>query len=618
MSKMISRRRTGPPTARSRRGFHEAWSSLVACCLWFCRGSAALNPVLEAFAKPGEFAVDLRPAGPRPPPAAPRSHFVHMFALTIAVACLASVLARAASGEDPSRRIALVIGNSNYKTIPMLPNPRRDAGAIADSLERLGFEVRRVLDGDRADFEQALQTFVADRRSADIALFYFAGHGIQINGENYLLPVSIKAPRIEALLEQSLGLNEVRGEMQRADPGLTIIILDSCRDNPFGPVLTQQTGETATPISIGQGLAKVSGAAGMLIAYATQPGEVAYDGFGEHSPFTESLLAYLEQPGLEIRLMLGRVREQVVEETQGGQVPWVEEAVLGEFYFSERPDYQAAAIDTADSYDLTFWRSIARSSDVRDFEAYLTKFPDGAFAPLADNRVKALKLASADLGAAPAKIDPAPLSDEIRRQVKNSLFWLGYYNGNLGSAQDPRVSFAVKAFQSAIGTVPSGRLTKTQVKQLHYAAANALISTGERLADQIVFKRARLRGIERGVSEIALPAYRELVRRVADTEGGTQILAEAKAQVDAMRGKLDALRRQSGQAERQYFTLVAAAGSGYAEFMRAARRSHVRAGGTEGYDPEASETRRQIFLRHALEYANGGRIDEDRWIREIS
>ena len=617
MSEMISRRRTSPPTTGSKRAFDEA-RSLLPCRLWFCQGFDALNRIMEALEKPGEPAVDPLPTGLRPSQAAPRFLLLSVFTLAVTLAFPVSVSALAASEEAPSRRIALVIGNSNYKTIPMLPNPRRDASAIADSLKRLGFEVRRVLDGDQADFDQALQAFAADRRSADIALFYFAGHGIQINGENYLLPVSIKAPKVEAILEQSLGLNDVRAEMQRADPGLTIVILDSCRDNPYGPMVTQRTGETATPISIGQGLAKVSGAAGMLIAYATQPGEVAYDGFGEHSPFTKSLLAYLEKPGLEIRLMLGRVREQVVEETKGGQVPWVEEAVLGEFYFSERPDFQKAAIDDTDGYDLAFWRSISRSSDARDFEAYLTKFPDGAFALLADNRLKALKVASYGLDAEPVKIDPAPLSDEIWRQIKNSLFWLGYYNGNLGSAQDPRVAFAVKAFQSAFGTVPSGTLTKAEVKQLHYAAANSLISTGERIADQIVFERARLRSIERGISEIALPAYRELVQRMADKEEGTQILAEAKEQVDDMRGKLETLRRQSEQVEQQYFTLVAAAGSGYTEFMRAARRSHVRAGGTEGSDLEASETRRQVFLRHALEYANGGRIDEDRWIKEIS
>ncbi len=591
--------------------------SFPAGRLWISRGANRLGTGLMAQMEPRDFVFGLRQAGLCLRSAVSRALSTGGLALLIVLALGAPMAVADASQDETPRRIALVIGNSNYETIPVLPNPRRDASAIADSLERLGFEVRRVLDGDQEDFDQAVQAFAADRRSADIALFYFAGHGIQINGENYLLPVSIKAPKVDAILEQSLGLNDVRAEMQRSDPGLTIIILDSCRDNPFGPMLTQRTGETVTPISIGQGLAKVTGAAGMLIAYATQPGEVAYDGFGEHSPFTESLLAYLEKPGLEIRLMLGRVREQVVEETQGGQVPWVEEAVLGEFYFSERPDIQTAATNAAGGFDLAFWRSISRSEDARDFEAYLTKFPDGAFALLADNRLKALKVAGNLAEAAPAKIDPAPLSDEIWRQVKNSLFWLGYYNGNLGSAQDPRASFAVKAFQSAAGTVPSGKLTEAQVKQLHYAAANSLISTGERLADQIVFERARLRGIERGISEIAMPAYRELVQRVADKEESTQILAEAKAQVDAMHGKLDALRRQSEQAEQQYFTLVAAAGSGYAEFMSAARRSHVRAGGTEGSDLEASESRRQVFLRHALEYANGGKIDEDRWIKEL-
>lgn len=584
---------------------------------WFSRGASRLGFGLMAHLEPGEFAFGLRHAGLCLRLAASRALLTGGLALLIALVLVTPMTVAADSQDDTPRRIALVIGNSNYETIPTLPNPRRDASAIADSLERLGFEVRRVLDGDQEDFDRAVQAFAADRRSADIALFYFAGHGIQINGENYLLPVSIKAPKVDAILEQSLGLNDVRAEMQRTDPGLTIIILDSCRDNPFGPMLTQRTGETVTPISIGQGLAKVNGSAGMLIAYATQPGEVAYDGFGKHSPFTESLLAYLEKPGLEIRLMLGRVREQVVKETQGGQVPWVEEAVLGEFYFSEQSEIQTAATNAADGYDLAFWRSISRSDDARDFEAYLTKFPDGAFTLLADNRLKALKVAGSLADAAPAKIDSAQTSDESWRQIKNSLFWLGYYNGDLGSAQNPNVSFAIQAFQSAVGTIPSGKLTKAQVNQLHYAASNSLISTGERLADQIVFERARLRGIERGISEIAMPAYRELVQRVADKEDSTQILAEAKAQVDAMHRKLDVLRRQSEQAEQQYFTLVAAAGSGYADHITAARRSHVRAGGTEGSDSGISVSRRRVFLRQALDYANGGKIDEDLWLKEL-
>ena len=520
-----------------------------------------------------------------------------------------------AGPHEGPRRVALVIGNSAYENIPTLPNPRRDAGAVADSLERLGFEVTRVLDGDQRAFEEALAAFGESRKSSDIALFYFAGHGIQVNGENYLLPTSVQAPDADAIIEQSLGLNEVRARLQDADPGLAIIILDSCRDNPFGPMVTQTTGETAEGISFRQGLAEMSGAAGMLIAYATQPGKIAYDGVEEHSPFTASLLGYLEEPGLEIRLMLGRVREAVVEKTRGAQVPWVEEAVLGEFYFSDRP--AALAAGPVNGHDLAFWQSIRGSDEAGDYEAYLTEFPEGAFALLSANRLKALVFAAERAVAMDAKIESADLRAEDWRRIKNSLFWLGYYNGPLGGEPDPGVGFSIQAFQRTLDLAPSGKLTLGEAKQLHFSAASSLISMGERLADQIVFERARLRGIDRGISEIALPAYRELVQRLAGKQDREQVLAEARGQVEAMQRQLTLLKRRFAQASQQYLTVVAAAGAGYADILSTARTSHIRAGGTEDAAAGPHRLRRRVFLQHALDYAERGEIDEGLWIEEL-
>ncbi len=526
--------------------------------------------------------------------------------------------ARRAEAETP-RRVAFVVGNSEYRNITALANPRRDAQAIAGALERVGFEVTKVIDGDQQTITRALSDFTERSRGSDIVLFFFAGHGVQINGENYLLPVSIETTDPEAILEQSLSLNQLRNQLRAADPGLAIVILDSCRDNPFGPLATINAAETAAPLVFGKGLAQTQGAAGMLIAYATQPGELAYDGTGTHSPFTESLLRHFEETALEIRLMLGRVREDVVTKTGGKQVPWVEEAVLGEFYFSEpaAADGEQLAGKLADD-DLIFWRSIWRSTKADDYKAYLGQFPEGTFAALASNRLAALSAPASDTPEGLAGGQTAStMTEEDWRLIKNSLYWLGYYNGPLSGTTDEAVTGSIQAFQDTLHEAKSGRLTGPQRLQLHDAAADSLISLGERLAERVVFDQARLVSIDRGISDIAMPAYAELVERLSGSPDGEAILAEAKQQLDAMRQKRDTVSRYFERATQHYMTVVAAASSGYLEQVKAARTSIVRAGGTENANARFLGSRRQLFLKHALDYADNGGIDEKLWIAEL-
>ncbi len=532
--------------------------------------------------------------------------------------------ASAATGAEPGgsnapRRVAFVVGNSNYRSIATLANPSRDALAVAEALERLGFEVTRVIDGDRQGLADALASFAERSRGSDIVLFYYAGHGVQINGENYLLPVSIEVTETESIFEQSIGISEVRERLSEADPGLTLFVLDSCRNNPFGPMPARRSGEAGTPLVIGQGLARMSGAAGLLIAYATEPGGVALDGIGLHSPFTAALLRHIEAPGLEIRLLLGRVREDVVANTAGRQVPWVEEAVLGEFYFSE-PKFGDGerAIAGSGEHDLIFWRSVWRSTDASDYEAYLEQFPDGAFAALAVNRLKALRAsAAAAAQPLPQAVSEAEIDAEGWRLIKNSLYWLGYYGGPLTGARDAGVVGSIRALQEARYERPTGSLTPPQLQNLHDAAADSLIALGERLAERIVFDRARLRSIDRGIADIALPAFRELEQRLAGKAEGVEILAEVKRQLDAMGQRRDSVARQFERASQSYLTVVAAAGSGYAEQVRAASLGRSRAGATERVSDRFLSSRRQLFLRHSLEYAMKGRIDEELWVEQL-
>ena len=518
--------------------------------------------------------------------------------------------------RDDHRRTALVIGNSDYRHVQKLVNPSRDARTIAAKLAQIGFDVTTVIDGDTAALHDALSTFSRRSKNSDIALFFYAGHGVQINGENYFLPVSTTAGPNDSILRQALSLNEVRRQLQRASPALTIFILDACRDNPFGAGTRGQPWETKAPVVLKPGLAQVQSAAGMLIAYATQPGKFAYDGKGEHSPFTASLLRYIDEPGLEIRLMLGRVREDVVAHTGGGQIPWVEEAVLGEFYFTERTQPKGAALAQAQADDVTFWRSIWRSTDAKDYEAYLARYPKGAYATLAANRIKALK-ASVRETAVTALADGEDWNVDQWRHVQNSLYWLGYYNGKPTGIADTGVLNAVQAFQAGAYEKPTGRLTAPQAGRLHTAAANSLITLGERLSDRIVFDRVRMRSIDRGINEIALPAYEQLEQKLPRDANGQKILAEAKGQIDTMRRQYAAVKDQYDRATNSYVTVVAAAGAGYASQIRQFRFGTMRLSDATATRTEALTSRRAIFVKHALDYASEGKINEKQWIDDL-
>lgn len=550
-------------------------------------------------------------------------HFMAVaLAFGLLIACFAqSVQAFAAPTGKPDRhgglrRTAFVVGNSDYRHVQKLLNPSRDAKAIAATLTRIGFDVTTVIDGDKATLTNALSRFSKRSAGSDIALFFFAGHGIQVDGENYFLPVSTRADMGDAVIHDALSLNEVRRQLRRASPGLTIFLLDACRDNPFGASAKRRSWGTKAPVVLQPGLAQVKSAAGMLIAYATQPGRLAYDGKREHSPFTASLLRYLEEPDLEIRLMLGRVREDVVLHTDGAQIPWVEEAVLGEFYFSEGKGAHTLAAGKGKADDVTFWRSIWRSSSAADYEAYLAQYPKGTFATLAQNRLKMLK-ASVRVAAVAAIDDTDKRDPEEWQSIQNSLYWLGYYNGKPNGVVDATVMNAVQAFQAGAKEKPTGRLTVAQVGRLHRAAATSLVKLGERLSDRVVFDRVRLRSIDRGINEIAQPAYEQLAAKLDGDTKGRAVLAEAKQQLDSMRLQRDAVKNQYDRATNDYVVVVAAAGAGYADQLRQADFGNMRVSDVTTTRVEALAPRRQTFLKHALEYAEKGRLNEKQWLEEL-
>ncbi len=242
-----------------------------------------------------------------------------------------------AQAADSGRRVALVIGNGAYTAAGELPNPARDAAAIARNLKAIGFEVSEGIDLKRADMTRVVGEFLRNATNARIAVLFYAGHGIQIDGKNYLLPVDA---RIENGAELTADMTDLDTILAGLDDQIrtNIVILDACRDNPTAENVTKVAGVSRS-VAVRSGLAAPAGlgkgatlGAGTLLAFATAPGQVALDGDGDNSPFSAALSRHISTPGLEIQQVLTRVRAEVVAATASKQVPWSNSSLLGEVF----------------------------------------------------------------------------------------------------------------------------------------------------------------------------------------------------------------------------------------------------------------------------------------------
>lgn len=301
------------------------------------------------------------------------------------------------------KRVALVLGLSAYREVPTLSNPVNDATDIAAKLKNIGFEVVEGYDLDHQGLTAKIREFSKAMIGADTALFYYSGHGIQANGSNYLAPIDTKLSDPSDIDFELVKLDLITDQMQIAQNEKTLkvglVFLDACRNNP----LTRNL-KSASRSAIGSGLAKVQDApSGMLIAFSTQPGNVALDGLGRNSPFTKAVLNNIDKPNQSIGDMLIQVRTEVMEETDRKQVPWENSSLTGQFYFNQLKVAEASPKATETStpeivetkqvltvddsaFDVRFWESIATSNNPAMFAAYLKRFPNGNFADLA--RVK--------------------------------------------------------------------------------------------------------------------------------------------------------------------------------------------------------------------------------------
>jgi uncharacterized caspase-like protein len=240
-----------------------------------------------------------------------------------------AAVAPAVAPAPPGSRVALVIGNAAYQAAGALPNPANDARAVAKALRDIGFDVSDGINLDHRSQERLVRDFLRKAAGAKVALLFYAGHGMQVDGKNYLVPIDARLQAATDLPFETLELDKIIAGLDD-ESRTNIIILDACRDNPLAKAPGVKSRSAA-----GSGLAAVSTVgSGTLIAYATAPGAVALDGDGSNSPFTAALVKHIRTPGLEVRQMLTRVRSDVASVTQKKQIPWDNSSLLGEVYLA--------------------------------------------------------------------------------------------------------------------------------------------------------------------------------------------------------------------------------------------------------------------------------------------
>ncbi len=303
------------------------------------------------------------------------------------------------------KRVALVIGNAAYKDAP-LKNPVNDARAMAAKLKELGFQVVQRENTTKLEMERAVADFGDLLNPDTVGLIFYAGHGLQVDGRNYLVPVDARVAAQTRVRLETVDVDILLEQMGAAGSRVNIVILDACRNNPFERRFRSYEG----------GLAQINAPTGTLIAYATAPGKTAADGSGANGLYTAELVRALDAPGLPVEEVFKRVRVEVARASSGTQTPWEASSLTGSFSFREAPRVAppapapatvapppAPAVDK----ELVFWNSIQASQDPSMFDAYLRQFPNGSFVELARAKAAALRQ-PVPSPAPPAQIAAAP------------------------------------------------------------------------------------------------------------------------------------------------------------------------------------------------------------------
>lgn len=444
--------------------------------------------------------------------------------------------------SDSERRVALVIGNNDYLFAPDLRNAANDAEDLAVALHEVGFEVEKVLDADLRGLDAAVDRFISKLSPGDVALFHYSGHGMQVDGENYLIPVDFKLKDPASVRYDAYSASKLHDRMAGASSRLNIMMLDACRNNGF-----------RTSRATSGGLAMMNAAEGSFIAFATGPGSTADDNRdGRNGLFTAHLLETLHQPGLTLDEIFNRVREQVYEDSDKRQLPWTSSSVIGDFFFRwKTPGADPVTAEPAPrpsgseaEMELTFWTSIKDGSNPAMFEAYLHKYPQGHFAELARIRLGELEPSPPATQPAPVQPEPAPPAkpsvtltvspEAIRQGLSATLTW--------------RSTGATTARISGIGLVPASGSREVFPDQTTTYTVTVQNSSGTAAASAVVNVTPAPASAPGGASPAVsqAPAVPKItVERLPVVMGDAGLQTRIARDIDELRALADSRRDRS-------------------------------------------------------------------------
>ena len=518
-------------------------------------------------------------------------------AVAIGGAILAMVLAPDAAWAE--KRVALVVGNSAYQTVPQLPNPSRDANAVAKMFREAGFDTVEVqLNVGNLEFKRAIRRFETTADQADIAVVYYAGHGLEIGGTNYLIPVDARLASDRDADDESILLERLVSSADGAKR-LRLIILDACRDNPFVTTMKRER-KMASRAAVAAGLGKVEPTStDTLIAYAAKAGSTADDGVGDHSPFTTAVLKNLTVPGLDVRLAFGRVRDEVLKSTGNRQEPFVYGS-LGGGNISLVPApaiaREAPVSDVKADYEL-----VQKIGSKRAWEVFLGTHPTGFYADLARAQSEAINAETAKTQLAALPQPPAPSRETPSRE---SLEW-----DRIRETTDPA------ALQRFIKRFPDSPLAITAQQRMELL--NKAVQEREEQA-RAVREAARKaaeeaqRQAEARKAELAAQKKREEEERKARA-----LEAEQKARAAEAERKAAEAKQKAEQAERDRIAAEAAAKRAAEEKQAKAAEAEQRAKTTEAERKAAEEKRKaEQFERERVAAEAAARATAEKQARE--
>ena len=397
-----------------------------------------------------------------------RKMFVGMSRLVAAVIILLLFVSFAAA----KARVALVIGNSSYQHVPELPNPKNDAATVAAKLKSIGFEVIEGRDLTLVELRRSVRDFIDRLSGAELGLFYYAGHGLQVNGRNYLAPVDARLETYDDLDFEAFPIDLVLSAMERKTK-TNLVFLDACRNNPLARNLARSMGTRST--DVGRGLARISSGVGTLISFSTQPGNVALDGTGRNSPFTTALVRHIGTPGEDISRSMRKVRNDVLNVTDGNQVPWENSSLTGDVILVAEPSASESAVkataapasDTSAQVEITYWNSIKNAGRMEFFQSYLVKYPQGLFADIARLKIADFEIrASATEKSAPSQRPSESISFETKQAgaQDNPI--------NLPEGTSERANAETEVAALAPGTEPPSEVGRPEPVKPSLAAQN--------------------------------------------------------------------------------------------------------------------------------------------------